>query len=92
MLTYMITVSDNGELKSVSAAEFEAAFKEILPETGMRLAGKVGVDLATALVEQVLNIILDRRAIAADEYDPSDNDTPIIPIMGNFETPEIVND
>lgn len=38
-------------------------------------------------IDVALNKILDDRAIAAGEYDPSDNDTPfIVGLFSDFET------
>lgn len=38
--------------------------------------------LTAEFLDGVLNEILDRRAIDAGEYDPSDNDTPIVVKVG----------
>ncbi len=71
MLTYVIVVNDAGELKTISQNEIvEASEDPRAPD-----AGQVCSDIDVTL-ENVLNYILDRRAIAAGEYDPSDNDTP----------------
>lgn len=63
MLNFMIVVDDGGELKSVTAADIDAHCEK-------------GLSTLPQLLQQILNEILDDRAIAAGEYDPSDNDTP----------------
>lgn len=67
MLNFVIIVNDGGELKTVAAAELTAA---LLDAIGVRTD-------VEQLVDDALNKVLDARAIAAGDYDPSDNDTPI---------------
>lgn len=66
MLIYMIVVNDAGELKTLTAKEFEAAL-DLSFDKGER----------TEIIENALNKGLDEKAIAGGEYDPSDNDTPM---------------
>lgn len=68
-LNYVIVVNDGGEMKSISASEIDALAKATVNEKGnaSNLPGEL---------DAMLNAILDARAIAAGEYDPSDNDTP----------------
>ena len=67
-LNFVMIVEDAGELKTVTAAEFLEALQDAV---GIRTDVK-------KLVDDSLNTVLDARAIAAGEYDPSDNDTPIV--------------
>lgn len=68
MLNFVIVVDDGGELKTIRREELRC--DELS-------------DAVIAQLDYAMNAILDRRAIAAGEYDPSDNDTPIIVTMGN---------
>lgn len=77
MLNYTIVVEDGGELKSVTANEIDG-WTTI--HTGANV--RPGVRLGEVL-DAALNAILDARAIAAGEYDPTDNDTPFIVISGD---------
>lgn len=72
MLTYMIVVNDAGERKTISQQEFEK-----------RLVDAVDGYSFSAIVEGALNAILDEKAIAAGEYDLSDNDTPMVFTAGD---------
>lgn len=60
-LNYVIIVDDSGELKTLTAQEVDAGLS----------------DLGFELFDSLLNHILDRKAIAAGEYTPEDDDTPI---------------
>ena len=67
MLNYVIVVNDGGELKTIQLEELRCDEFS---------------DSAIAQLEYAMNAILDRRAIAAGEYDPADNDTPMVFTMG----------
>lgn len=67
---YVLVVDDGGEMKTISATEFEAEAQGHLKDNGTR-----ALDLT--VFDEIVNAILDRRAIAAGEYDPPDNDTPM---------------
>lgn len=68
MLNFVCIVEDAGELKTVTADELITAMQAILASTDRDVE---------QVVEMALNNVLDARAIAAGQYDPSDNDTPI---------------
>lgn len=67
-LNFVMIVEDARELKTVTAGEFLNALQDAI---GVRTD-------VEKLVDDSLNKVLDARAIAAGEYDPSDNDTPIV--------------
>lgn len=72
MLNFVIIVDDAGELKTVTATEIaKALYDRIGPSMDME-----------EHLDEALNAVLDARAIAAGEYDPSDNDTPIVATVG----------
>lgn len=70
MLDFVIVVNDGGELKSLRAADF--------PD---------GADTAYFLedLDRRINAVLDPHAISAGEYNPSENDTPMVFTMGDDE-------
>ena len=77
MMNFVIVVSDAGEMKTVTSAELDTAVKQTLADESTK-----PLTLAEKL-DLLLNFILDQRAIAAGEYDPSDNDTPMVFTAGN---------
>lgn len=81
-LNFVMIVEDAGELKTVTASEFLIAMQALFePEHDISLP-----DVET-MIDDSLNKVLDTRAIAAGEYDPADNDTPMI-ITGGEGTEE----
>lgn len=63
-MNYVIIVNDAGELKTITAEEFEE---------------NLGLQ---SFMETQINDILDKKAIAAGEYDPADNDVPFSVAIG----------
>jgi hypothetical protein len=76
MMNFVIVVSDAGEMKTVTSAELGAAVRQTLADESTK-----PLTLAEKL-DLLLNFILDQRAITAGEYDPSDNDTPMVLVAG----------
>jgi len=62
-MDYVIIVNDSGELKTISAAEL------VHEARGSSTAEELDV---------LINALLDKRAIAAGEYDPTTNDDEIV--------------
>lgn len=73
--TFMIVVEDAGELKPVSQ-------QELIDWAANTYDGRGRTSLLALELVDALNTILDMRAIEADEYDPSDDDTPIVATGG----------
>lgn len=70
MMDIIVICNDGGEMKTVTAAELKAWADAHYDERGR-------TSLLMEILDEGLNAILDRRAIDAGEYDPSDNETPI---------------
>lgn len=70
-LNFILVVNDGGELKTLTDVEIITAMQGILIRTDIE-----------KVVDEALNRVLDARAEAAGDYDPSDNDTPIVVTMG----------
>lgn len=80
----MVVINDGGELKSVSGEEFSAELHTHI-RSGLRIHADHDTQAQAEdniLVYEVLNKILDERAIAEGTYDPSDNDIPVEVMMG----------
>lgn len=71
VMDFLIVCNDGGEMKTIKADEFLAAVQGILVRTDVE-----------KVVDTAINEVLDKRAIAAGEYDPSDNDTPMLFTVG----------
>jgi len=74
-LHFILIVNDGGELKTVTSTELDAWAAEQRDDAGRTSGLSDEIDVA-------LNYILDARAVAAGDYDPSDNDTPIVVTIG----------
>ena len=70
-MNILIVCDDGGEMKTVSLAELQAWADGQVNSHG-------NSSLLVDELDEALNAILDRRAFDAGEYDPSDNDTPMV--------------
>lgn len=70
-MDFVIICNDGGEMKTITAKELETWAAQDYDEQGR--TSIVHLDL-----DRAMNAILDRRAIDAGEYDPTDNDTPML--------------
>lgn len=69
-LNFVVIVNDGGELETVTSTELDTWANDYRDERGR-------TSPLSEQMDEALNQILNARAIAAGEYDPSDNDTPI---------------